>query len=208
MLHHLHRRWIQAGAAALLLVTLSGCNRSASGAMTPLPSAPPPTPTGIAFTESVPEIATEAATEAQVETELSPTTPPVFVTDIPPSTDTPAPTASGPTPTATATKAVVASESACGNALPTRLSAGSFAYVNPDPPLPNNLRSDAGQDNELVGTIPAGQAMKILDGPKCADGSLWWKVSVLNSDLVGWTAEGDDKSYWLVPCSSENDCGS
>jgi len=95
----------------------------------------------------------------------------------------------------------------CVNAPPTRLRVGLFVFVNPDPPLPNNVRSDAGKTNSLVGDIQPGQAMKILEGPKCADGWVWWKVRALETELVGWTAEGDQQNYWLIPCSSRQNCG-
>ena len=97
---------------------------------------------------------------------------------------------------------------ACAGAPPTRLSVGLFAYVNPEPPLPNNLRSKPGENNELIGLIEPGKAMKILEGPQCADGWLWWKVRTLETDLTGWTAEGDGQNYWLISCSSQEECGS
>jgi hypothetical protein len=95
----------------------------------------------------------------------------------------------------------------CLNAPPTRLRIDLFAYVNPDPPLPNNLRRDAGADNALIGEIQPGQAMKILEGPKCADGWVWWKVRTVETELEGWTPEGDQQNYWLIPCSSRRECG-
>ena len=95
----------------------------------------------------------------------------------------------------------------CPDALPTRLGINGYAYVNLDPPLPNNLRSDAGQDSPLVGGIRPGQPVQILEGPKCADGSVWWRVRDLETEMEGWTAEGDRQNYWLVPCLSRNECG-
>jgi hypothetical protein len=95
----------------------------------------------------------------------------------------------------------------CVNALPTRLRIGLFAYVNPDPPVPNNLRRDAGKSNVLIGEIQPGAGVKILEGPKCADGWVWWKVRTLEAELTGWTPEGDQKNYWLIPCASRNQCG-
>jgi hypothetical protein len=95
----------------------------------------------------------------------------------------------------------------CLNAPPTRLRIDLFAYVNPDPPVPNNVRRDAGKANALLGEIEPGQAMKILEGPKCADGWVWWRVRTLETDLVGWTPEGDAQNYWLVPCVSRQECG-
>jgi hypothetical protein len=189
VMHHQRYHWIQAGAAVLLILTLPACTRSASTVMTPLPSAPPPTPTGISASETPP---TPAPATATVTARTSPT---------------PSPTESRPVKTATATQGSTATAVTCGSALPSRLRVEAYAYVNPDPPLPNNLRSEAGQDNTLIGEIQPGQAMKILDGPICVDGGFWWKVSPLETDLVGWTTEGDDQNYWLLPCPSEKECG-
>ncbi len=194
--HRLH--WIQIGLAILFTI-LSACTRSASTAMTPLPSAPPPTSTSAA--ETLPPSATEPATEAATE--------PVVVTEeIFQPVPTGSPTETPHLETATATKALPATIPACGKALPSRLHVDGYAYVNPDPPLPNNLRTEAGQNNDLIGDIQPNQAMKILDGPQCVDGWLWWKVSPQDSTLTGWTAEGDEQTYWLVPCASEKECGS
>ena len=94
----------------------------------------------------------------------------------------------------------------CLGAPPTRLRVDLFAYVNPDPPLPNNLRRDAGKDSPLLGEIQPGEAMQILEGPQCVDGWVWWKVHILDTELEGWTAEGDGQNYWLIPCASEKEC--
>jgi hypothetical protein len=205
MQHH-RFHWVQAGVAGLLaMLALSGCSRSASTVMTPLPSMPPPTATlalapmasptpTLPATARIAASATLEATEDLLLTEtlqarpVTATQTPVVVTQTPGS----------------ATQASVTV--ACAGAPPTRLRIDSYAYVNPEPPLPNNLRSEAGENNSLIGDIQPGQAMKILEGPKCADGWSWWKVRTLETDLEGWTAEGDGQSYWLVPCSSPNEC--
>ena len=97
--------------------------------------------------------------------------------------------------------------SVCINALPERLHVNGFAYLDPDPPIPNNLRREAGKNHDLVGKIQPGETMKILEGPQCADGWVWWKVRTFGSDLTGWTAEGNLEEYWLVPCPSRKECG-
>ncbi|HEX2993532.1 MAG TPA: hypothetical protein VHP14_01840 [Anaerolineales bacterium] len=202
---HSHRTyWLQAGAAILLILTFSACTRSASTALTPLPSAPPPTPTSIPDNVTPPPTEPAVATETAVATEIE-TEDTVAATSQP--ATAPSTTKSPQVVTATATKASPATTAACGNVLPSRLQVNSYAYVNPDPPLPNNLRSEAGPDNELLGDIQPGQAMKVMAGPKCVDGNLWWQVSPLETDLTGWTAEGDDQTYWLIPCASEQECG-
>lgn len=94
----------------------------------------------------------------------------------------------------------------CPGALATRLKNQKYAYVAPEPPLDQRVREGAGTSHSVVGYIAPGNAMKILDGPKCVNGWVWWKVqSIKKSSIVGWTAEGDD-SYWLVPCDSLSSC--
>jgi len=46
--------------------------------------------------------------------------------------------------------------------------------------------------------------MWIIDGPKCADGWVWWRVRSQYDGLEGWTSEGEqpigeDPIYWLEP---------
>ncbi len=191
-MHHHRLHWLQAGIILLLVMTLPACVRSASTVMTPLPSEPPPTATMALAPASTATSTAPAAASATATTE---------------STTEPSPTVSPQITSATATKATISTEVACAGALPTRLQLALYAYVNPDPPLPNNLRQEAGENSPLTGEIQPGQAMKILEGPKCVDGSVWWKVQTLETNLVGWTAEGDGQNYWLVPCSSESECG-
>lgn len=94
----------------------------------------------------------------------------------------------------------------CNSSLSSRLHVGEYAYVATDPPQKNRVRKDAGTDNPIIGYIETGNAMKILEGPKCSNGWAWWKVqSIKNPNVVGWTAEGDDV-YWLIPCNTLSSC--
>ena len=95
----------------------------------------------------------------------------------------------------------------CPGALPTRLKAGGYAYVSLDPPLANRVRNGPGKNYSVVGSVQPGKIMEITDGPECADNWIWWKIRELETNLVGWTAEGDNQGYWLVPCASEIECG-
>ena len=95
----------------------------------------------------------------------------------------------------------------CQEARPTRLKIGDFAFVSFYPPLRQRIRSSYGLDNPIFESIALGSAMKILDGPQCANNMVWWKVRVLSSKLEGWTAEGDRDAYWLIPCESRDGCG-
>lgn len=81
----------------------------------------------------------------------------------------------------------------------TRLSVGMEAFVSPDPPLANRLRSSPNTGGEILGSIQPNEHVKILEGPQCANKWVWWKVQSLKTNLVGWTSEGDEAGYWLVP---------
>jgi hypothetical protein len=58
-----------------------------------------------------------------------------------------------------------------------------------------------GPDSQIIGQIPEGSIVKVLEGPTCASGYFWWKV---DAGLVsGWTAEGGDGVYWLSRVSND-----
>ncbi len=80
-----------------------------------------------------------------------------------------------------------------------RLRVGDKAKVSEDPPLANNVRTQASLSGTRIGSIEPGKTMTILDGPGCSGGWVWWKVRADGSGLEGWTAEGDEDGYWLVP---------
>ena len=63
----------------------------------------------------------------------------------------------------------------------------------------NNLRSEPGTGATLLGTIPEGTVISVLDGPVCADGYGWWQVEY--NGQTGWTAEGEGLDYWLEPAA-------
>lgn len=45
-----------------------------------------------------------------------------------------------------------------------------------------------------------GVPVTILEGPRCANGWVWWYISDDNSRVVGWTPEGANRTTpWLVP---------
>lgn len=83
----------------------------------------------------------------------------------------------------------------CPGALPTVLRAGMTAMVTPGDP--NTLRSDPSLNAAAVGSIPGGAQFTVLEGVKCADGYAWLHVDY--AGVQGWTAQGTDSVYWLVP---------
>jgi hypothetical protein len=69
---------------------------------------------------------------------------------------------------------------------------------------PNVLRGapGLGDDSPIIGQIPGGGFAVVLEGPECADGYNWWLVNY--GGLTGWTAEGENTEYWLVPLICPN----
>lgn len=84
---------------------------------------------------------------------------------------------------------------ACPGFLPSRLSIGGQARVLGN--TPNNVRSEPNAGSQRLGQIPGGAVFTIVDGPVCADDLAWWQVDY--EGLVGWTAEGQESTYWLEP---------
>lgn len=59
----------------------------------------------------------------------------------------------------------------------------------------NNVRDIPAKSGTKTGEIPGGEIFNVLEGPTCADGLNWWRVSY--KDLTGWTVEGQGMDYWV-----------
>jgi hypothetical protein len=94
----------------------------------------------------------------------------------------------------------------CPGAPQTRLNMNKYAYASTQSTVANRVRSLPGTNTNILGLIQPGQAVQITGGPTCVEGYIWWQVKVLNSNLAGWTAEGQGKDYWLVPCAGPDSC--
>lgn len=70
---------------------------------------------------------------------------------------------------------------------------------------PNNTRSVAGLDGELVGQIAGGEVITVINGPTCRDNIAWWLVNYGDGD-EDWTAEGIGDEYFLEPGCPEDQC--
>jgi Tol biopolymer transport system component len=82
----------------------------------------------------------------------------------------------------------------------TRLAAGDQASVSQDSSTPNRVCSGPNIADEIIMLLHPGSVMRLIEGPICADGLVFWKVQ--NDSIpseVGWTAEGDGQEYWLEP---------
>ncbi len=85
----------------------------------------------------------------------------------------------------------------CSNSW-TRLEIGAFAEVIDV--IPNRVRAEPSKSSTVIGEIHRRTSFKILDGPVCADGLVFWKIWADNiPGNSGWTAEGDLKEYYLQP---------
>jgi hypothetical protein len=73
---------------------------------------------------------------------------------------------------------------------------GQSAIVLPG--SPNRIREYPGADAPIVGEIPSGASFSVVSGPSC-DGTTitWWYVEY--EDITGWTAEGQDDTYFVEP---------
>jgi hypothetical protein len=107
---------------------------------------------------------------------------------------------------ATASTPISTGEAVCPEALPTRLSIGIYAYVIPQPPIPSRIRLGPGLGFAAKALAQPGQVMRILDGPMCTRGQVWWKVDLKFRDINGWIAEGSIDQYWLAPCPVKGYC--
>ena len=98
----------------------------------------------------------------------------------------------------------VETHQACPETLKSRLQIGQTAYVAPEPPIANIVRSAPDKDATDIGQIDPGERIVILDGPQCADNLTWWQVQSLSTSLIGWTVEGDQTDYNGKPaCSAQ-----
>jgi hypothetical protein len=89
--------------------------------------------------------------------------------------------------------------SACNGSLKSRISVGMDSRVTKTDGTPLRIRT---QPNKETGTIitslAEGLRMKIMEGPECNDGWVWWRVETENG-INGWVAEGDQSIWFIEP---------
>jgi serine/threonine-protein kinase len=108
-----------------------------------------------------------------------------------------APTATRRIPTATPTEGPRASYRPISGCPASRLKVGDWTRVSHDPPVCTNLRDEPSQDDgRILDCIAPGETMRVIDGPICAEGWLWWEMDT-DSGYRGWMAEGDGSSFWV-----------
>lgn len=84
----------------------------------------------------------------------------------------------------------------CSGAYPSPLAVDDWVQVADD--TPNRLRSQPRKGDNVIGSLPPGEPVEITDGPRCANGWVWWYVDSGNGSYKGWTSEGDHQRYWLA----------
>jgi hypothetical protein len=82
-----------------------------------------------------------------------------------------------------------------GGAPPSRLLVGEQAEVTAQGG--SNFRDIPSAGGNLLGIIPTGERVDVVDGAYCAEGYAWWQVEYRGRR--GWTAEGINTFYWLAP---------
>ena len=108
------------------------------------------------------------------------------------------------TPAATATKApeetVAATIADCTSGW-SRLGINHYGRVTGKAgDLPNRVRSGPGKADKVIAQIYPQTVVRVVEGPVCADGLVFWKIESAAIDAgSGWTAEGDGKEYYLEP---------
>jgi hypothetical protein len=80
----------------------------------------------------------------------------------------------------------------------TRLTPGQEAKVSDNNSLTNRVRLGPGTDEPIVALLYPGSIVRLIEGPICAAGAVFWKVGSYPTG-IGWTAEGDGRDYFLEP---------
>lgn len=121
-------------------------------------------------------------------------------TPVPTATEQPIGAEPGQTIDTPAPSATLSTWDACpGIGYQSQLKVGMQAQINMEPPLPNRVRINPSTTANILGFIDPGSRVEILEGPTCEEGWIWWKVRELDTDLEGWTVEGDLNGYWVIP---------
>ncbi len=91
-------------------------------------------------------------------------------------------------------------QDACPPDLPSGLAAGLWARVAHDDV--HNLRAEPTTAAPALARIPAGDIVRVLDGPQCAAGYVWWAVAYAGT--AGWAAERRlGAAAWLEPLAGQ-----
>jgi hypothetical protein len=79
-----------------------------------------------------------------------------------------------------------------------RLAIGMLAHVHQDSLLVIRAEPSLGA---VAGHAGPMSLIRVMDGPACASGSIWWKVNALDWGIIGWTTEN-----YLEACPKDSQC--
>ncbi|MFP4321420.1 MAG: Ig-like domain-containing protein, partial [Anaerolineales bacterium] len=85
----------------------------------------------------------------------------------------------------------------CLGAPPPRLQVGDRGVVVPDDPAPLRVRAEPNLQSQILTEIPPETVFDVIGGPICADGFIWWNITVEGQDVAGWSAEGTPDDYFM-----------
>ena len=86
----------------------------------------------------------------------------------------------------------------CPNTLPSQVDVGDLARVTFTTGVPLRLRANPGLSAQFLQDLAEGTSFEVIGGPQCVDGFTWWNVQ-LPDGTQGWSAEGDDDTYFMEP---------
>lgn len=87
----------------------------------------------------------------------------------------------------------------CIGAPPTNMEIGMKARVTYRDNTPLALRSEPLiSKSTFIKDLREGTKFTVIDGPECRSGYLWWNIET-KEGAVGWSAEGDEKDYFMEP---------
>jgi hypothetical protein len=90
-------------------------------------------------------------------------------------------------------------QGACPGTLKSRIKTGMKARVTFTNGTPTRIRSKPLRDKSTwLADLPEGTKMQVVDGPRCIDGWVWWKVETENG-YKGWVSEGDQVTWFIEP---------
>ena len=87
---------------------------------------------------------------------------------------------------------------ACMGAPAPRVKLGDAVRVSKDDPRPLNVRAAPSLQADVIVQLNPGLTMRIIGGPTCEAGYVWWQVS-LEDGRIGWVAEGEAELYYIEP---------
>lgn len=92
--------------------------------------------------------------------------------------------------------------SKCHAKYATRLKGGDYVIINQlSSPFGYHVLEGPYKDRKAVGNIEAGDRARVIDGPSCSGGWIWWKIE--SEGMEGWFPEGDADNYWLSPVDQQ-----